>query len=59
MVKTEEAIGAKDVVLPVAPPKTIIREYFEQGVVTVTMALFLMTSSPRRLKSRPGRCRTT
>ena len=43
MVKTEEAIGAKDVVLAVAPPKTIIREYFEQGLVTVIMALFLMT----------------
>ncbi len=43
MVKTQEALGAKEVVLPVAPPKTIIREYFEQGVVTVIMALFLMT----------------
>ncbi len=25
------------------PPKSIIREYFEQGVITVIMALFLMT----------------
>ncbi len=25
------------------PPKSIIREYFEQGVITVVMALFLMT----------------
>src|SRR5262247_1975560 len=25
------------------PPKSVIRDYFEQGVVTVIMALFLMT----------------
>ena len=25
------------------PPKSIVREYFEQGVITVIMALFLMT----------------
>jgi len=32
-------------VAPVAlgPPKSVIREYFEQGLVTVVMALFLMT----------------
>jgi signal peptidase I len=27
----------------VAPPKTVIREYIEQGLITVVMALFLMT----------------
>ena len=32
---------APPVYLP--PPKSIIREYFEQGVITVIMALFLMT----------------
>src|SRR5262245_40945508 len=25
------------------PPKSVIREYFEQGIITVIMALFLMT----------------
>jgi signal peptidase I len=29
--------------VPAGPPKSIIREYFEQGVITVIMALFLMT----------------
>src|SRR2546425_192217 len=29
--------------VPAGPPKSIIREYFEQGVVTVIMALFLIT----------------
>ena len=35
-------IESLPVLLP-APPKSIIREYFEQGVITVIMALFLMT----------------
>ena len=26
-----------------APPKTVVREYIEQGLITVVMALFLMT----------------
>jgi signal peptidase I len=26
-----------------APPKSVLREYFEQGLITVVMALFLMT----------------
>jgi signal peptidase I len=30
-------------VIPVPPPKSLIRDYFEQALVTVVMALFLMT----------------
>jgi signal peptidase I len=29
--------------ISVAPPKTVLREYAEQGLITVVMALFLMT----------------
>ncbi len=40
---TEHLVEPGPQLAPMAPPKSIIREYFEQGVVTVIMAFFLMT----------------
>jgi len=49
IVKTSSAGGDEEVSpksplpAPAGPPKSLVREYFEQGVVTVIMALFLIT----------------
>jgi len=40
--------------VPAGPPKSIIREYFEQGVITVILALFLMTFIARAVQVPTG-----
>lgn len=56
---SDRRTGAAERDLPVGPPKSLLREYFESAVVTIIMALFGMTFIVQAVKVPTGSMQNT